>query len=141
MSGAGAAESSSSGSDSDDPSNSSSESESGSESGISDTEAGPASGPEDEVEVASGAGASGAGASAPPPEPEAASNDPHIKKRNKNTEKWMLLKEWDAVQVDAELINREKLEIVTEINVAAATTPPGWTNFLFIKTARKDYTC
>ena len=119
MSGAAATDSSSSGSDSDDPSNSSSESESGSESGKSDSEAGPASGPEDEVEVASGAGASGAGASAPPPEPEAASNDPHIKKRNKNTEKWMLLKEWDAVQVDAELINREKLEIVTEINVAA----------------------
>ena len=31
----------------------------------------------------------------------------------------MLLKEWDAVQADPELINREKLEIVTDINVAA----------------------
>ena len=31
----------------------------------------------------------------------------------------MLLKEWDAVQADPELIHREKLEIVTDINVAA----------------------
>ena len=112
-------ESSSIGSYSDDPSNNSSESESGSESGKSDKEAGPASGPEDEVEVASGAGASGAGASAPPPEPDAVSLDPPIKKRNRNTEKWLLLKEWDAVQADPEFINREKLEIVTDINVAA----------------------
>ena len=97
------------------------------------------SGPEDEMEVASGAGASAAGASAPPPEPDAASKDPHIKKRNKNTEKWMLLKEWDAVQGDQELVNREKLEFVTEINVAA-----GLDKFPVHKDrteGRKDYTC
>jgi hypothetical protein len=117
MSGAAATESSSSGSDSDDPSSSSSDSEQGSESGKCVQEAGPASGPEEEEEVASGAGASGAGA--PPPDPDAVSLDPSIKKRNRNSEQWLLLKEWDAVQADPELIHREKLEIVTAINVAA----------------------
>jgi len=114
MSGAAATESSSSGSDSDDPSSSSSDSEQGSESGKCVQEAGPASGPEEEEEVASGAGASGAGA--PPPDPDAVSLDPSIKKRNRNTEKWLLLKEWDAVQADPELIHREKLEIVTDLS-------------------------
>ena len=91
MSGAAATDSSSSGSDSDDPSSSSSDSEQGSESGKCVQEAGPASGPDEEEEVASGAGAGGAGASAPPPDPDAVSLDPSIKKRNRNTENWLLL--------------------------------------------------
>ena len=65
----------------------------------SDKEAGPAASSGDEVEVASasGAGASGAGASAPPPESDAVSKDLPIKKRNRNSEKLLLLKEWGFV--------------------------------------------
>ena len=52
-----------------------------------------------EVASASGAGASGAGASAPPPESDAVSEDLPIKKRNRNSEKWLLLKEWGFVHL------------------------------------------
>ena len=52
-----------------------------------------------EVASASGAGASGAGASAPPPESDAVSKDLPINKRNRNSEKWLLFKEWVFVHL------------------------------------------
>ena len=52
-----------------------------------------------EVASASGAGASGAGASAPPPKSDAVSKDLPIKKRNRNSEMWLLLKEWVFVHL------------------------------------------
>ena len=52
-----------------------------------------------EVASAIGAGASGAGASAPPPESDVVSKDLPIKKRNRNSEKWLLLKEWVFVHL------------------------------------------
>ena len=120
MSGAAASDSSSRASDSDQSSSKPSESESESESGKCDKEAEPAASSGDEAEDANGAGASGAGASARPPESDAVSEDLPTKKRNRNSEKWLLLKEWDAapdaVQADQELIHGEKLEIVTDIN-------------------------
>ena len=119
MSGAAASDSSSSASDSDESSSKPSESDSESESGKCDKEAGPAASSGDEAEDANGAGASGAGASAPLPESDAVSEDLPTKKRNRNSEKWLLLKEWDAVQADPELIHREKLEIVTDTKIAS----------------------
>jgi len=41
------------------------------------------------------------------------------KKRNRNPDKWVLLQEWDAAQFTPETIEREKLAIFTEINIAA----------------------
>ena len=52
-----------------------------------------------EVASAIGAGASGADASAPPPESDVVSKDLPIKKRNRNSEKWLLLKEWVFVHL------------------------------------------
>jgi len=52
-----------------------------------------------EVASASGAGVSGASARAPPPESDAVSKDLPIKKRNRNSEKWLLLKEWVFVHL------------------------------------------
>ena len=70
-------------------------------------------------EKASRADASATVGPAPPPEQDAESAEKPTKKRNRNSDKWELLHEWDGAQHTEDMIQRELLAIVTDINVAA----------------------
>ena len=117
---------SASGSKSEEESSQHSKSESERASSESGAEAAAASSAEEEPDEDSEAGPSGAVGPAPPQEPEPKSveqlsnhEQQPTKKRNRNPDKWVLLQEWDAAQVTLETIEREKLAIVTKINIAA----------------------